>query len=195
MGFNNSIIRHSQSFSSPRFGECRFNRPVTGRLHASSQRKQSQTGRKYRRNGRVGENEKQRGSSSTSKVYAKRERTADFLLKEASVKSDSEASEIGMQLLGRLKDNSCHPEALGRLRVGGNVVNVNGFRGRDSAGAKSLAIDNRVGLAGANAVGIDAVGKEPEKGKTRLRMRHVDGVGVGKQDEAVVLRKFLQERL
>ena len=137
---------------------------------------------------------KQRGSTSPSKVYAKRERTADFLLKEASVKSDSEASEIGLQLLGRLEDNSCHPEALGRFRVGGNVVNVNGFRSPDFASAKGLAIDNRVGLAGANAVRIDAVGKEAEEGKTSLLMRHVDGVGVGKQSEAVVLRKFLQER-
>src|SRR5258708_6644381 len=174
MGFNNSIVRHSQSFSSSRFGECRFNRPVTGRLHASSQRKQSQAGRKYRRNGRLRETEKQRGSTSPSKVYAKRERTADFLLKEASVKSDSEASEIGMQLLGRLKDNSCHPEALGRLRVGGNVVNVNGFRSSHFAGAKCLAIDNRVGLAGADVVRIDAVGKEAEEGETRLLMGHVE---------------------
>src|SRR5260370_30801311 len=128
----------------PGSGECRFNRPVTGRLHASSQRKQSQAGRKYRRNGRLRETEKQRGSTSPSKVYAKREGTADFLLKEASVKSDSERSEIGLQLLGRLEDNSYHPEALGRLRVGGNVVNVNGFRSPNFAGAKCLAIDNRL---------------------------------------------------
>ena len=140
------------------------------------------------------ETEKQRGSTSPSKVYAKREGIADFLLKEASVKSDSEGSEIGLQLLGRLEDNSCHREALGRLRVGGNVVNINGFGGLDFAGAKCLAIDNRVGLAGANAVRIDAVRKEAEEGETSLLMGHVDGVSVGKQSEAIVLRKFFQER-
>src|SRR5713226_2348040 len=145
-------------------------------------------------NGRLRETEKQRGSTSPSKVYAKRERTADFLLKEASIKPDSESTEIGLQLLGRLEDNSCHPEALGRLRVGGNVVNIDGFGGLDFAGAKCLAIDNRVGLAGANAVRIDAVGKEAEEGETSLLMGHVDGVSVGEQSEAIVLRKFFQER-
>ena len=140
------------------------------------------------------ETEKQRGSTSPSKVYAKSERTADFLLKEASVKSDSEGSEIGLQLLGRLEDNSCHTEALGGLCIGGNVVNVDGFGGLDFAGAKCLTIDNWVGLASANAVRIDVDGKEAEERETRLRMGHVDGVSVGKQSEAIVLRKFFQER-
>ena len=99
-----------------------------------------------------------------------------------------------MELLGRLEDNSCHPKVSGRLRVGGNVVNINGFRSPDFAGAKSLAINSRVGLACADAVGIDAVGKEAEEWETRLLLGHVDGVRVGKQSEAIVLRKFLQER-
>src|SRR6266849_1276609 len=81
---------------------------------------------------------------------------------------------------GKLKDNSCHTEALGRLRVGGNIVNINGFRSPDLAGAKRLAVNSRVGLAGAYAIGIDAVGEESEEGEARLLMGHVDGVGVGK---------------
>ena len=140
------------------------------------------------------ETQKQRGSTSPSKVYANRERTADFLLEEESIKSDSESPEVGLELLGRPEDNPCHPKAAGRLRIGGDIVNIDGFRSPDFAGAKCLAIDDRVGLAGANAVRIDAVGKEAEEGETRLLMGHVDGVGVGKQAEAVVLREFLQER-
>src|SRR5260370_38959774 len=82
-------------------------------------------------NGRLRETEKQRGSTSPSKVYANRERTADFLLEEASIKSDSKSPEVGLELLGRLEENSRHPKASGRLRVGGNVVNVNRFRSPD----------------------------------------------------------------
>ena len=140
------------------------------------------------------ETQKQRGSTSPSKVYSKRTPTADFLLEEVSIKSDSESPEVGLELLGRPEDNPCHPKAAGRLRIGGDIVNIDGFRSPDFAGAKGFAINNRVGLASAHAVGIDAVGKEAEEGEACLRMRHVDGVGVGKQGEAVVPRKFLQER-
>jgi len=137
--------------------------------------------------------QKQRGSTSPSKVYANSERTADFLLEGESIKSDSDSAEVGLELLGRPEDNPGHPQAAGRLRIGGNIVNIDGFCSPDFAGAKNFAIDNRIRFASADAVGIDAVGKETEEGEVRLRMGHVDGVGVGKQGEAVIPRKFLQE--
>jgi len=56
--------------------------------------------------------EKGGGSTSPSKVYAKRGRTADFLLGEGSVEADPKTSEIGLELFGRLEDDPGHPEAL-----------------------------------------------------------------------------------
>ena len=53
--------------------------------------------------------EKGGGSTSPSKVYAKRERTADFLLGEGSVEADAEISEVGLELFGRLEDDPGHP--------------------------------------------------------------------------------------
>ena len=67
--------------------------------------------------------------TSPGKVYAKRERTADFLLGAGSVPLNSELSEIGLELFGRLEDDSRHPEAQSGFRVGGHIVNINGFLG------------------------------------------------------------------
>ena len=114
--------------------------------------------------------------TSPSKVYAKRERTADFLLGEGSVEADPKTSEIGLELFGRLEDDPGHPEAVSRFRVGVNVVNINGFLGPDFAGLEGFAVDDRVGLAGPDAVGIDTDGKEAEKGEAVLCIGHVDGV-------------------
>ena len=124
--------------------------------------------------------EKGGGSTSPSKVYAKRERTADFLLGEGSVEADPKTSEIGLELFGRLEDDPGHPEALSGLRVGGNIVNINGFLGPDLAGLEGFTVDERVGLAGADAVGIDTDGKEAEEGEAGLIIGHVDWVGVRK---------------
>ena len=118
--------------------------------------------------------------TSPSKVYAKRERTADFLLGEGSVEADPKTSEIGLELFGRLEDDPGHPEALSGLRVGGNIVNINGFLGPDLAGLEGFTVDERVGLAGADAVGIDTDGKEAEEGEAGLIIGHVDRVGVRK---------------
>jgi len=122
--------------------------------------------------------EKSGGSTSPSKVYAKRERTADFLLGERSVELDPQISEIGLELLRRLEDDPGHAKALSRLNISSNIVNVNGFLGPDLAGLEGLTIDDRVGLASADAVGVDTDGKEAEKGEARLLIGHVDGVGV-----------------
>src|SRR5216684_5382385 len=103
--------------------------------------------------------------TSPGKGYAKRERTADFLLGVGSVQLNSELSEIGLELFGRFEDDSRHPEALSGLRVGGNIVNINGFLGPDLAGLEGFTVDERVGLAGADAVGIDTDGKEAEEGE------------------------------
>jgi hypothetical protein len=124
--------------------------------------------------------EKGGSSTSPSKVYAKRERTADFLLGEGSVEADPKTSEIGLELFGRLEDDPGHPEALSGLRVGGNIVNINGFLGPDLAGLEGFTVDERVGLAGADAVGIDTDGKEAEEGEAGLIIGHVDWVGVRK---------------
>ena len=124
--------------------------------------------------------EKGGSSTSPSKVYAKRERTADFLLGEGSVEADPKTSEIGLELFGRLEDDPGHPEALSGLRVGGNIVNINGFLGPDLAGLEGFTVDERVGLAGADAVGIDTDGKEAEEGEAGLIIGHVDRVGVRK---------------
>ena len=116
--------------------------------------------------------------TSPSKVYAKTERTADFLLGVVSVQLNSKLSEIGLELFGRLKDDSRHPEALSGFREGGNIVNINGFLGPDVAGLEGFPVDNWVRLARANAKGIDTNGKEAEKGKAGLFIGHVDGVGI-----------------
>src|SRR5207302_305849 len=98
--------------------------------------------------------------TSPSKVYANRGRTADFLLGFGSIELNSELSEIGLELFGRLKDDSRHPEALSCFRVGGNIVNINGFLGAHLAGLKGFTVDDRVRLARADAIGIDTNGKE-----------------------------------
>src|SRR6266481_2802220 len=116
--------------------------------------------------------------TSPSKVYAKRGRTADFLLGVVSLQLNSELSEIGLELFGRLKDDSRHPEALSGFRVGGNIVNINGFLGPDLAGLEGFPVDGRVRLARTNPIGIDTNGKEAEKGEAGLFIGHVDGVGI-----------------
>ena len=118
--------------------------------------------------------------TSPSKVYAKRRRTADFLLGVVSVQLNSELSEIGLELFGRLKDDSRHPEALGGFRVGGNIVNINGFLSPDFAGLEGFAVNKRVGLAGADTEGIDADWKEAKEREAGLIIGHVDGVGIRK---------------
>ena len=77
-----------------------------------------------------------------------------------------------------MEDNPGHPKAVSGLRIGGNIVNVNGFLGADLAGLEGLTIDERVGLARADAVGIDTDGKEAEEGEARLLLGHVDGVSI-----------------
>ncbi len=116
--------------------------------------------------------------TSPGKVYAKRERTADFLLGVGSVQLNSELSEIGLELFGRFEDDSRHPEALSGFRVGGNIVNINGFLGPDLAGLEGFPVDDGVRLARTNPIGIDTNGKEAEKGEAGLFIGHVDGVGI-----------------
>jgi hypothetical protein len=123
---------------------------------------------------------KWRCGTSPSKVYAKRERIADFLRGEGSVESDPKIAEVGLELFGRLEDDPGHPEALSGSRVGGYIVNINGFLGSDLAGFEGFAVDERVGLAGADAVGINTRGKEAEEGEAGLVMGHMDGIGVRK---------------
>ena len=101
-----------------------------------------------------------------------------FCLGAGSVPLNSELSEIGLELFGRLEDDSRHPEAQSGFRVGGNIVNINGFLGPDLAGLEGFPVDDRVRLARTNPIGIDTNGKEAEKGEAGLFMGHVDGIGV-----------------
>jgi hypothetical protein len=105
------------------------------------------------------------GGTSPSKVYAKSEPTDDFLLDAGSVEVDPKISEIGLELLGRLEGDGGHAEASSRLRIGGNVVYVYGLLGLHLSSLEGGAVDERVGLAGADKVGIDANGEEAEEGE------------------------------
>jgi hypothetical protein len=101
-----------------------------------------------------------------------------FCLAFASVKQDTKVVKVLSDLPGGLKDDACHPEALSRFRVGGYIVNINGFLGTDLASLKGFPVDQRVRLACPEAVGVDPDGKETKKGEAGLRIRHVDGVGI-----------------
>ena len=85
-----------------------------------------------------------------------------------------------MELFGRLEDDPGHPKPLSRLRVSGNIVNIDGFLRTHSAGFEGFAVDEWVWLARANAVGIDPVRKKTEKGIASLCVGHVEGIGIGK---------------
>jgi len=138
---------------------------------------------------------KRRCSTSPSKVYPKGQVTADFLLCAGSINLDPEASEVGLELFGRFEDNSGHPQAGGRLCVGRNVVDINGFLRPHLTSPKSLAVDDGVRFACADPVGIDANGEKAEEGEASFLMGHVDGIGIRKQGQLVILGKVLQERL
>ncbi len=156
------------------------NEPLTNDVHALHQRNASGVTCKWMKKEMVERDAKWGGGTSPSKVYAKRERIADFLRGEGSVESDPKIAEVGLELFGRLEDDPGHPEALSGRRVGGNIVNINGFLGSDLARLERLTIDDRVGLAGADAVGINTRGKEAEEREAGLVMGHMDGIGVRK---------------
>src|ERR1700674_699374 len=82
-------------------------------------------------------------STSPSKVYAKTERTADFLLGVVSVQLNSKLSEIGLELFGRLKDDSRHPEALSGFRE--DRANSGFFAWRCVSPIEFQAFGNRIG--------------------------------------------------
>ena len=131
--------------------------------------------------------QKTEGGTSPSKVYANRERTADFLLCWVSIKVDTQVSKVCLELLRRLEDDSGHAKVLSRFRIGGYIVYVDGFLSAHLTGTKSLPIDERIGFTDADTEGIDAYGKETEERKMRLSMGHMNGVGIGKQGQTVVL--------
>src|SRR5882762_3688728 len=85
-----------------------------------------------------------RGSTSPSKVYAKRERTADFLLGEESVRLDPEASKVRSELLGRLEYDAGHAQTSSSVSIGGDIVNINRLLSSNLAGFEGFAVDERV---------------------------------------------------
>ena len=123
---------------------------------------------------------KQRGSTSPSKVYAKRERTADFLLGEESVTLDPEASKVRSELLGRLEYDAGHAQTSSSVSIGGDIVNINRLLSSNLAGFEGFAVDERVRLAGIDTVRVDTDGEETEEGEAGFLVRHVDGIGVRK---------------
>src|SRR5260370_3587789 len=95
------------------------------------------------------------GGTSPGKVYAKRERIADFLRGEGSIESDPKIAEVGLELFGRLEDDPGHPDALSGSRVGRYIVNINGFLGSDPASLEGRRVDEPGGPAGAGAGGMN----------------------------------------
>src|SRR5258706_10357580 len=137
---------------------------------------------------------KGRGSTSPSKVYAKRERTADFLLGTELVELDSESSQVVLELFGRLEYDPGHAKPLSCFGIGGHIVNIDGFLCTHFAGFEGFPVDKRVRLACAHAVGIDPLGKKTEEGVASLGVGPVERVGIGKQGEAGSFWGFFQGR-
>src|SRR2546423_3996146 len=73
---------------------------------------------------------------------------------------DPELAQVGGQLGGRLESDRGHTQALGRFHVSVYVIDVNRFSGFCPAAAESLAIDQRVRLAGAYGTRIGARRKD-----------------------------------
>src|SRR5713226_3733681 len=88
-----------------------------------------------------------------------------FCLTRGSVELDPKTSELGLELLGRLEGDGGQAEALSRLRIGGNVVYVDGLLRPHLASLERGPVDEGVRLAGADEVGIDADGEEAEEGE------------------------------
>ena len=100
-----------------------------------------------------------------------------------------EYGQIARELFGRAENDAREAEALGGLDVRGDIVNVQRAFCVDFQGFESGAIDKGIGFADANGVGIDAIRKEAVEVVSGLEMGNVDGVGVGKQAEAVSFGK------
>ena len=134
-------------------------------------------------------------STSPSKVYAKRERTADFLLGAGLRKLDSQRSQVALELFRGLEDDASHAEAPRRFCIGGNIVDIDGLLRAHFAGFEGFSIDKRNRLASPYAEGVDASGKQSEEGEASFCMSHVQGVSIGKQGEAIVLGELFEERI
>ena len=135
------------------------------------------------------------GGTSPSKVYAKRERTADFLLAGDLSSSDPQIVKVGLELFGRLEYDGRHAKPLGSFSVGGNVVNINGLFGADFAGAERFPIDERIGFTSADRTRVNPCVKEAEKIEAGLHVCYMEGISVGKNSEAIALAEPLEERV
>ena len=78
--------------------------------------------------------------------------------------------------------------------VGGDVVDVDGFGGVDLAYSQGFAIDQRIGLAGAQRAGIGtlALGEILKEIVAGFEVGSVNGIGVGQQRQPVTFREFLE---
>ncbi len=74
------------------------------------------------------------------------------------------------------------------------VVDEHGFVGQGVDFAQRVVVDHGRRLARSHAAGIDAHGKMAHKRKSGLDMRHVDGVGVGKQGQAAFFGEAFEQR-
>ena len=88
-----------------------------------------------------------------------------------------------MALRGGFKDDPVQAQALRRLDIGRDIVNVQGLFGADPASPQGLLVDERIRLAGAHAAGIDALRKVPQNRELGFEVRHVQWVGIGKDGE------------
>ena len=137
-------------------------------MHAPRQSRESGDARKWMKMELVGRVGERTCGTSPSKVYANRERTTDFLLGKASVHLNAKFAEVGLELLVGAEDESSHAEPLRGFGIGRDIINEDGFLGADFACAKGFRVDERIGFVGADAKGINANRKEPEKGETRF---------------------------
>src|SRR5258707_194744 len=128
----------------------------------------------------VAAGKKRRRRTNPSKVYAKRERTADFLLGTELVELDSESSQVVLELFGRLEYDPGHAKPLSCFGIGGHIVNIDGFLCTHFAGFEGFPVDKRVRLACAHPVGIDPMGKKTEEGVASPRRGPLERIAIGK---------------
>ena len=106
-----------------------------------------------------------------------------------------EAGEFGEKFVGGSEMKGVDAEAGRGDDIFAHVVDEHGFFGQGIEFTKRVVVDHRRGLACPDMAGINAHWKMAHKRKSGFHMRHVDGVGVGKQGQAAGFGEALKQRL
>src|SRR5216683_1347280 len=106
-------------------------------------------------------------------------------------------SQVPCQLLSSLILNPGNAQTPGCLDVGLDVVYINRLAGLRLAGLQGLQVKERTGLAGAKGAGVDtrSLWEVTKERVVRFQEGDVDGVGIGKQSQAVALLQGLEEHV